>query len=170
MTPDVTTRRAVLGAAAGALGVAAGAGAAGARLLAARAHAQDLTPPSPAVAEAPTPEPAPAPAGVLRVPPLLAPRERDGARVFDLTLQQGRFELGPGRSVATLGINGAYLGPTLRVKQGDTFQAEVTNRLGEETTLHWHGMHVPAAMDGGPHQVIADGGTSRRPPCGSTRT
>jgi bilirubin oxidase len=151
----------VLGASAGALGFAAGGGAAGARLVAARGLAQDQTPSSPAVAEAPTPEPGPVPAGVLRLPPLLAPKERDGARVFDLTLQQGRFEIHPGQPVATLGINGPYLGPTLRVKQGDTFLAQVTNHLGEETTLHWHGMHVPAAMDGGPHQVIPDGGTWR---------
>jgi len=35
----------------------------------------------------------------------------------------------------------------------------VTNALSEATTLHWHGMHVPAKADGGPHQVIAPGAT-----------
>src|SRR5437764_12109235 len=30
----------------------------------------------------------------------------------------------------------------------------VRNNLGEATTVHWHGMHLPAAMDGGPHQVL----------------
>lgn len=35
----------------------------------------------------------------------------------------------------------------------------VTNELGQTTTLHWHGMHLPAAMDGGPHQQIASGTT-----------
>jgi FtsP/CotA-like multicopper oxidase with cupredoxin domain len=29
---------------------------------------------------------------------------------------------------------------------------DVTNNLNESTTLHWHGMHLPAIMDGGPHQ------------------
>jgi FtsP/CotA-like multicopper oxidase with cupredoxin domain len=34
---------------------------------------------------------------------------------------------------------------------------DVANHIGEATTLHWHGMHLPAAMDGGPHQIIEDG-------------
>jgi FtsP/CotA-like multicopper oxidase with cupredoxin domain len=34
---------------------------------------------------------------------------------------------------------------------------DVTNNLNESTTLHWHGMHLPAIMDGGPHQVIPAG-------------
>ena len=33
----------------------------------------------------------------------------------------------------------------------------MTNNLNESTTLHWHGMHLPAVMDGGPHQVIPSG-------------
>jgi bilirubin oxidase len=33
----------------------------------------------------------------------------------------------------------------------------VTNNLNESTTVHWHGMHLPAVMDGGPHQVIPAG-------------
>lgn len=35
----------------------------------------------------------------------------------------------------------------------------VTNHLSETTTLHWHGMHLPAAMDGGLHQPVEPGGT-----------
>ena len=34
----------------------------------------------------------------------------------------------------------------------------VHNELPEPTTVHWHGMHLPAAMDGGPHQPIPPGG------------
>lgn len=33
----------------------------------------------------------------------------------------------------------------------------IPNTLTEPTTVHWHGMHLPAAMDGGPHQLIAAG-------------
>jgi blue copper oxidase len=36
---------------------------------------------------------------------------------------------------------------------------QVTNRLPEPTTIHWHGMHLPAAADGGPHQLIPPGTT-----------
>lgn len=35
----------------------------------------------------------------------------------------------------------------------------VTNNLGEATSLHWHGMHLPPSMDGGPHQMITAGAT-----------
>ncbi|MCI3951975.1 MAG: copper oxidase [Burkholderiales bacterium] len=42
-------------------------------------------------------------------------------------------------------------GPLLRIKQGGTLQVAVDNRLPSETTVHWHGMRVPNAMDGVPH-------------------
>ena len=59
------------------------------------------------------------------------------------------------RLANTLGINGPYLGPTLRASQGDDVAFAIVNQVGEPTTLHWHGMHLPAVMDGGPHQEIA---------------
>jgi blue copper oxidase len=95
----------------------------------------------------------------LRVPPLLQPRERKGAKIFDLTLQRGQSEFLPGRPIATLGINGPYLGPTVRARIGESVVMNVMNEIDEPTTLHWHGMHLPAAMDGGPHQVIQPGAT-----------
>ena len=58
-----------------------------------------------------------------------------------------------------MGVNGSYLGPTLRMSTGDQVRVDVTNDLAERTTLHWHGMHVPARMDGGPHQLIEPGST-----------
>ncbi len=42
-------------------------------------------------------------------------------------------------------------GPLLRYRQGDTLSVEVENRLDEPTTVHWHGVRVPIAMDGVPH-------------------
>src|SRR3954447_8846493 len=91
----------------------------------------------------------------LRIPPLLSPSPRDGVRTFELALQRGQMEFEPGRPANTLGINGPYLGPTLRATQGDDVAFAIVNQIGEPTTLHWHGMHLPAAMDGGPHQEIA---------------
>jgi FtsP/CotA-like multicopper oxidase with cupredoxin domain len=154
--PAAASRRAVLGA-----GVALGATAvalSAARLRAASAQAQAIAPP----ATSQTPDAATAaqsaPANALRIPPLYAPEVQDGTRTYNLVLQQGQFQFVPGQPVPTLGINGSYLGPTLRAKQGDLVALDVANRLGEATTLHWHGMHVPAAMDGGPHQIIAPDG------------
>ena len=97
--------------------------------------------------------------GTLHVPPLLSPPLQGGMRMFSLTLQRGQQSFESGRTVDTLGINGPYLGPTLRATQGDMVMFSVVNRIGEPTTLHWHGMHLPAMMDGGPHQLIPDGGT-----------
>jgi FtsP/CotA-like multicopper oxidase with cupredoxin domain len=95
----------------------------------------------------------------LAVPPLLEPQEKDGRKIFDLTLQQGRAELLPGKPAETWGVNGAYLGPTLRAERGDHVELRVRNELPETTTVHWHGMHLPAAADGGPHQPIEPGET-----------
>jgi blue copper oxidase len=58
---------------------------------------------------------------------------------------------------STYGINGPYLGPAIRVRRGEKVVAQVTNSLPENTTMHWHGLIIPGANDGGPHQVIAPG-------------
>ena len=49
--------------------------------------------------------------------------------------------------------NGQTPGPTLRAKLGDTLIVEVENLLDQETTIHWHGMHVPFEMDGVPYTI-----------------
>jgi FtsP/CotA-like multicopper oxidase with cupredoxin domain len=46
--------------------------------------------------------------------------------------------------------NGTVPGPILRLRQGDTLRAKVRNELPEATTVHWHGVRVPNAMDGVP--------------------
>jgi blue copper oxidase len=96
----------------------------------------------------------------LAIPPLLEPRVDDqGRKVFDLVFTAGMTELVPGEPSETWGLNGPYLSPTLRASGGDEVVVNVTNGVDEPTTLHWHGMHLPAAMDGGPHQMIAPGET-----------
>lgn len=54
----------------------------------------------------------------------------------------------------TFGINAKYLGPTLFLNQGDSVSMNVNNQLMDTTTIHWHGLHVSAKNDGGPHIVI----------------
>ncbi|MET8865625.1 multicopper oxidase domain-containing protein [Nonomuraea sp. NPDC004580] len=109
------------------------------------------------------PVPAADPAGFrteVRVPPLLKPsRGEDGTLTFALTMRRGRSELLPGGPVETWGFNGPYLGPTIRAARGDNVRMKVTNRLAEASTVHWHGMRLPAEMDGGPHQQVEPGAT-----------
>jgi len=96
----------------------------------------------------------------LAIPPLAESRMDDGGRrVFDLTMERGSTDLGRADLTETWGVNGSYLGPTLRASRGEDVVVNVTNELGEESTLHWHGMHLPAEMDGGPHQMVDDGET-----------
>ncbi len=93
----------------------------------------------------------------LAIPPLLEPAIIDGEKVFTLAAASGRTELLAGALSDTAGYNGGYLGPTIRARTGDRIRIQVSNRLNETTTVHWHGMHVPAVMDGGPHQPIEPG-------------
>ncbi|HEU5128253.1 MAG TPA: multicopper oxidase domain-containing protein [Glycomyces sp.] len=95
----------------------------------------------------------------LRIPPLAEAARTDQVTVFDLTARAGRSAIAPGGDADTWGLNGAILGPTLRARRGESVQINVTNELDEATTLHWHGMHLPAAADGGPHQMIDPGET-----------
>jgi FtsP/CotA-like multicopper oxidase with cupredoxin domain len=46
--------------------------------------------------------------------------------------------------------NGQVPGPVLRVRLGETLRVHFTNNLPEETTIHWHGVRLPNAMDGVP--------------------
>ncbi len=93
----------------------------------------------------------------LPVPSLEEGRLVGGVRVFDLTIRRGIHDFGSGRRGPAIGIDATYGGPTLRMRAGETVRLRVTNRLDETTTLHWHGFHLPAAADGGPHQRIAPG-------------
>ncbi|MFD6873492.1 MULTISPECIES: multicopper oxidase family protein [unclassified Streptomyces] len=96
----------------------------------------------------------------LAVPPLAASTvEADGTRVFDLRMQAGETDFVPGGKTPTWGFNGSYLGPTLRAERGEKVRVRISNSLPEASTVHWHGMHLPAAMDGGPHQTVPAGGT-----------
>ncbi len=54
-----------------------------------------------------------------------------------------------------------YINPTIRVLRGKEFSAEFANDLDEETTVHWHGLHVDWRMDGHPLRPVAPGSTYR---------
>jgi len=74
--------------------------------------------------------------------------------IFDLNVQQGsKFFYGT-QSTPTFGVNGVWMAPTIIVNKGDSIKLNVTNNLSVKTTMHWHGLHVAAYNDGGPHQII----------------
>src|SRR5688572_15200625 len=94
-------------------------------------------------------------AGVaLPIPQLIEARSSEPVV---LTLQKTQHRFGSGPAVASWGISASYLGPVVRVRNGDTIPFRVENWLDEETTLHWHGMLVPSHVDGGPHNTIKAG-------------
>ncbi|MBS0219484.1 MAG: copper resistance system multicopper oxidase [Proteobacteria bacterium] len=55
-----------------------------------------------------------------------------------------------GRARTATTVNGAVPGPILRLREGDTVTLNVTNRLKEPTSIHWHGLLLPNSMDGVP--------------------
>ncbi len=68
--------------------------------------------------------------------------------VVDLEARPTDWEIAPGRTVSGYGFNGMVPGPTIEATQGDTLVVRLTNRLPEPTSIHWHGLRVPADMDG----------------------
>lgn len=98
----------------------------------------------------------------LPIPPLAESTVQGGTRVFALNAQGGKHEFVPGKPADSMGYNGSYLGPTLRARRGEKVRIDLRNQLSEETTIHFHGMRLPAADDGGPHQMI-DAGSSGSP-------
>ena len=68
---------------------------------------------------------------------------------FDLRLGASPVNITGQPRLATL-INDSLPGPTLRFRDGDTVTVRVTNNLAESSSMHWHGVLVPAAMDGVP--------------------
>ena len=92
-------------------------------------------------------------ASLLAQNPLLIPDTLSG-NLFELTLQNGNFSFYDSQNTTTMGVNGNILGPTLIFNKGDFVDIRVNNQLSETTTIHWHGLHVSAANDGGPHTTI----------------
>ena len=86
---------------------------------------------------------------------LAASGPRALGQVKPVALHMGAFDqrLDPASPVRTRvwGFNGALPGPVLRYRKGERARITVANELPQETTVHWHGVRVPNAMDGVPH-------------------
>ena len=72
----------------------------------------------------------------------------DGVKVFHLIAEEVWHEFAPGISAHCWGYNGSVHGPTIEAVEGDRVRVYVTNKLPAATTVHWHGVYVPAGMDG----------------------
>ena len=81
---------------------------------------------------------------------LLAPRLEKGAKVFDLTAREIKWEVSPGLIVNAMAYNDQVPGPQIRVREGDRVRVNLKNELTQSTAIHFHGMEFPNNMDGVP--------------------
>ncbi len=95
----------------------------------------------------------------LPIPSQIEGSSVHGESIYELNARPGTSSFFKGSRTETYGYNGDYLGPTLRLRRGEKVRMRVKNSVREATTVHWHGMELPAEMDGGPHQVIPAGET-----------
>ncbi len=75
----------------------------------------------------------------------------------ELTASPERISLKPGSESNVFAYNGTIPGPMLEAFEGDSIIVHFKNNLAEETTVHWHGIHLPFIMDGSPFHPIAAG-------------
>ncbi len=81
----------------------------------------------------------------------------NGVKVFHLSAEVIECEflpashMGPARKVNAWGYSGSVPGPTIEVNEGDRVRIIFHNKLPEATTIHWHGLEIPIAMDGTPN-------------------
>jgi FtsP/CotA-like multicopper oxidase with cupredoxin domain len=78
----------------------------------------------------------------------LEPRVEGDVKVFDLETSVIEWHILPTVSVLAYAFNRQVPGPRLHLVEGDRVRINVHNNLPEPTTVHWHGLNVPNAMDG----------------------
>ncbi|MCB0037485.1 MAG: multicopper oxidase domain-containing protein [Anaerolineales bacterium] len=95
-----------------------------------------------------SPQPAQNP---LQIPELIDTRDTPE---IELVMQKGAHEFYAGVESETMGFNGDYLGPAIRLYDDTETTITFINNIGEPTTVHGHGLHVSGEIDGGPQSVI----------------
>jgi bilirubin oxidase len=97
-------------------------------------------------------------AEALRTPAVLTNASREpGTIEVTLSASARRMSLVPGVETDVYTYNGTIPGPTLEVREGDRVLIHFRNDLPEETTVHWHGLHIPWNADGSPFHPVAAG-------------
>lgn len=87
----------------------------------------------------------------LLVTPSAAAQTTPGrVREIRLETREQEWELAPGKVINAMTYNGRIPGPEIRVKEGERVRVALKNSLRQPTTIHWHGLDVPNAMDGVP--------------------
>jgi FtsP/CotA-like multicopper oxidase with cupredoxin domain len=81
-------------------------------------------------------------------PKTLTMEHKTNIVTYELEASAFQWEIAPGKTVNAWGFNHQIPGPVLKAKKGDTMVIRVTNNLEESTIVHWHGIRLPAAMDG----------------------
>jgi CopA family copper-resistance protein len=79
----------------------------------------------------------------------VAPTTQLSGNVIDLTIAETPFRV-DSRTTTAITINGTVPGPLIRLREGQDVTLNVTNRLKETASIHWHGVLVPPDMDGVP--------------------
>ena len=69
-------------------------------------------------------------------------------RYYQLTASEFHWMTSDQRTIPAWGFNNSFPGPVLKAKKGDEMIINVKNDLPEATVIHWHGIKVPASMDG----------------------
>ncbi|MGX1176995.1 copper resistance system multicopper oxidase [Pseudomonas putida] len=102
--------------------------------------------------------------GMWRMPvwALTSPGQPNVLTGTDFDLYIGELPVNiTGAKRTAMAINGSVPGPTLRWREGDIVTLRVRNRLKQDTSIHWHGIILPANMDGVPglsfHGIAPDG-------------
>lgn len=114
--------------------------------------------------DAPTPRLASAraiPMGGPLQPPRVLQNETSEAGKFRATLVAAptRVQLVPGQTTEVWSYNDSFPGPLLELTAGDDVEITLHNRLPQATTIHWHGLPVPADQDGNPSEAVPAGGS-----------
>lgn len=92
-------------------------------------------------------------------PPVLLDRSPSPDTVeVTLVAAPARLSILPGTKTDAWAYNGSTPGPTLELEEGDRVIVHFRNELPEETTVHWHGLHLPFVADGSPFHPIQPGG------------
>jgi FtsP/CotA-like multicopper oxidase with cupredoxin domain len=79
---------------------------------------------------------------------ILKPELVDGVKVFELTAGVLQWETEKGKKVEAWAYNGQVPGPQIRVTEGDRVRVVLKNQLEESSSIHFHGLMIPNAMDG----------------------
>ncbi|MEQ1693836.1 MAG: multicopper oxidase domain-containing protein, partial [Gemmatimonas sp.] len=101
---------------------------------------------------------APATAALAHPPVLRNSATVPGTVEVTITAAAARRALKPGVPTEVFAYNGSSPGPTLELTEGDRVIIHFRNELAEATTVHWHGLHLPANQDGSPFDPVPAGG------------